>query len=111
MIDISKIELNGTEMIMRPSIEALINIENSLNMSIVKLFSTINDQNIGITQMIEIVFHGLEAGGNPLSRDEIKAAMGKVGWAKFFTPIISFLVLSMNGPLEEDPMKQSTPTA
>lgn len=58
-----ELKINGRDYVMRPTFEALIEIESETQKSFVKLISHIRDGDMSVTDAIKIVQIGIKGGG------------------------------------------------
>lgn len=91
------IAIGGEEKVMRPTIKSLMAIEKELGVGIMKLAAKMEDFDFSVTEMVCIIFHGLQGGANGLPREVVISDMEQHGLTHWLAPVSQFIVAALSG--------------
>jgi hypothetical protein len=86
---------NGCEYALRPSFQAMCEIEDGTNKTIFQLIDQITNEGIIIKDQIKIIAAGLKAAGHKLKQNEIINIIEDLGLIKTTSILIQFLRYSV----------------
>lgn len=108
----TEISLAGKKYKLRPTFEALCEIEDKAGVGIPGLVLQFRDKKVGYKQISAIIFGGLFGAGNSsLSFEEIGKLVMDEGINKFVLPCGLFIVGAMNPPVDESAPGNEEPKA
>lgn len=91
------VKLDGVEYIMRPTFEALAQIEVDLGDRLLPLVTRINRTDIGIMDVAKIIFYGITATGASLSVEKIGNCLVQDGLTDHIEEVMKFLSYGLSG--------------
>jgi len=99
----------GVEYKARMSLDTIIRIEQTMNVSILKIGNLLAGADISVTQMVQIITLAIRAGGNDVKEKDIKKLIADIGLLeaiKMTGELIS-LALNVDDDSESDDEKKS----
>lgn len=82
--------VNGKAYVLRPTFDAIARIESELGVGTIQLSKRLLT-GAGMTEMMSLLFHGIEASGEKVQREEIAEALVTEGITAFIKPATDFL--------------------
>ena len=103
--------LDGREFVMRPTYQAMTEIETSTGEKLVPLVWKFQEKQFGISDQVAIVTAGLRAAGEPATPEKIGEMILKSGILNddLLRAIDAFFVMALTGGREVEPVGNETP--
>jgi len=86
----------------RLTVDALVNIEQSVGCGIVKLANKMAEGDISIKDSISVLTPALRGGGNDFTEKEVKKIVQDVGITETITTVANLLTAALTAGMEED---------
>lgn len=101
-----KITIDGEEHAMKPDMKALMAIENTLGVTVLKLCQEISQGNIGFNMVSNIIQIGLKSGTGSVDPKVINKSIMEVGLIGYVDPIMDFFKLALEGTGGKKPVEE-----
>jgi len=92
-----KLEIGGRERLMRPTIKSMMAIESELRCTSMALVGRIMTGDVGATDVLCVLYHGLNGTTDRMERTDIEADMEAHGLVYFVKAVTSFLEAHLSG--------------
>lgn len=92
-----KVNIGGRERLMRPTIKAMMAIEQELNCTSMSLVGRIMSGDIGARDVLCILYNGLNGTTDRLERPEIEVEMEANGLVSFIPVVTRFMEAHLSG--------------
>ena len=92
-----EITLDGKAYVMRPTFEAMAEIEAKIGHGILWLATRASEGDIGITEVAVIIAAGLKAAGEPATADTVGPIVFRTGLVKVLVPVGEYLTSALMG--------------
>jgi len=87
----TEVKLGNKQITLRPSFQALCEIEEELGESILNILTNIASKGLTLKQQASIIYYGSKAGGYLLTKDEVEKLLIQRGIGYNYLKIIEFL--------------------
>ena len=91
------IEIDGEACSMRPTFDAVAQIEEECGQSLARIAFDARDSNLRITHAVAIIFHGVAAGCGSVTLAQVQDHAVKVGLMPLLAPVVTFCARFMAG--------------
>lgn len=102
-----EIELDGKRFVMRPTFQAIAEIEQQTGTGLIALLHRMTDGSLRVSDLAVIVAAGLRAAGEPASRDKVGSLLLQDGLEKTLAPASQFLMNAVTGGKAEATAKNA----
>ena len=102
-----EIELDGKRFVMRPTFQAIAEIEQQTGTGLIALLHRMTDGGLRVSDLAVIVAAGLRAAGEPASRDKVGSLLLQDGLEKTLAPASQFLMNAVTGGKAEATAKNA----
>lgn len=102
-----EIELDGKRFVMRPTFQAIAEIEQQTGTGLIALLHRMTDGGLRVSDLAVIVAAGLRAAGEPASRDKVGSLLLQDGLEKTLAPASQFLMNAVTGGKAEATAKSA----
>ena len=92
-----EIELDGKRFVMRPTFQAIAEIEQQTGTGLIALLHRMTDGGLRVSDLAIIVAAGLRAAGEPASREKVGSLLLQDGLEKTLEPASFFLMNAVTG--------------
>ena len=92
-----EIELDGKRFVMRPTFQAIAEIEQQTGTGLIALLHRMTDGGLRVSDLAVIIAAGLKAAGEPASRDKVGSLLLQDGLEKTLEPASHFLMNAVTG--------------
>lgn len=101
-----KVKLGSKEYTARLTIEAIMGIENALNMGIVKLATNMSEGDVRLSQIISVLHPALRGGGNDLNSQQVVKIVSDCGIVNATQAVASILTETLTQSSEDNAEKK-----
>ena len=92
-----EIELGGRRFVMRPSFQAIAEMEKQTGRGLIELLQSLSDGGLKVSELAAIITAGLKAAGEPARYDKVGALLLEGGLEGIVPPVGEFLVGALTG--------------
>ena len=96
------VELAGEEYKARLSLDAIMKLEQTLGMGIVKLMMNLSEANVRITDLVAVLVAALRGGGNDVKDAEVKNIVSDAGLMEATKVVSELLAAGLTADSEEE---------
>ena len=97
-----RVELAGEEYKARLSLDAIMKLEQTLGMGIVKLMMNLSEANVRITDLVAVLVAALRGGGNDVKDAEVKNIVSDAGLMEATKVVSELLAAVLTADSEEE---------
>jgi hypothetical protein len=95
-----EIELGGRRFVMRPTFQAIAEMEKQTGRGVIELLQSLSDGGLKVSELAAIITAGLKAAGEPARYDKVGALLLEGGLEGIVPPVGEFLIGALTGGRE-----------
>lgn len=104
MLDVVSINTEGETYHLRPSVQALVDLERAMDKKLLRLLMDVEASgDFGISDVVEIFYHGLKYGSGEIPRKEVMELIEIITLPEAIKNAGEFLVVGLQGPKKNIP--------